>query len=739
MSTIFRTVREMPWKSSHSPETIRDAVVNWRTLNGPRGGNISSVCRCRVNPGVIRAGSFAGDIHHFDPGSARWSRCTPPFTERTWITEIIPIRAELNRIVVLSADGMTAVSDNGGESWRPSGFQGGNPGLTCMALHPLHHHFLLGGCMGGLKFSPDGGMTWEDFPYNADFQDVRAVAFHPSDPLQFAAADQLLHRSRVVLTRDGGRTFETLLEPSSHFGRIHSLQFTSAGDTLVAAGFGGDWTVARIEKPFDGDWIPMTAGLLSRKVTCLAASEGSDLYAGTEDQGVLRFHREQQSLQPTDGSRHRMQVKCIDVSEDGTVVAGYQHAGVAVYRSGQWRGFNDGLNARNLRLTAGDARTVMAESGGTLFILDPGSGEWIMENSLHDLRDIHRTGSRFHVCDELRGLHRHDTGDGSWTALETPDGRVQRVAGRCGGGDRQTIVCAEAAGRFRVYREDGAGGWEQLGGLIEGPLEIFRLACGSDWTALSTVAGVYRLQDGESNWSRAAVDSPSEIRPVAASKNHPDWLYAGIRNELILSTDKGKTFPANYVHRFPSRVTALHVSGDILDTVWLGTENGGVYACFSGNFWHRVAPRETGVTINDLHVYEDRGVHLLCAVDGISGGAAVLPAVKLSYERIDSRRLKLLFSLFNPCMDLEVDLYLVQIAGELPPVYYHFQDGELQAKSTPVYDRFKVKKGTYSDSIYIGDVATAENKENRFCAAICEAGTLVPITSPSGFAVRAQS
>lgn len=126
---------------------------------------------------------------------------------------------------------------------------------------------------GALKRSPDGGMTWEDFPIpgSANESGPYIAAIDPNDPqIVYVRLDSLA--GKLLVTRDGGETWETVFEAE---GKLKGFALSPDG------------TEVRIGGDVDGLWKANTDDLAFEKmsdisVRCLTWTEDA-LYMCTRE------------------------------------------------------------------------------------------------------------------------------------------------------------------------------------------------------------------------------------------------------------------------------------------------------------------------------------------------------------------------------------------------------------------------------------------------------------------------
>ncbi|MBC9714377.1 S8 family serine peptidase [Streptomyces sp. TRM66268-LWL] len=188
--------------------------------------------------------------------------------------------ADPDRVYVAYANnrgqGLMATTD-GGEHWKNLHH---DTYFTAVAGDPRDADTLWLGGPGGLYKSTDGGET------------IAKVEEGPVTAIEFHGSKMLVGGDRLLTSTDGGRTFR-----AGDTGRlpVRIKDFEQIGTTLYAAA-GSYWETALprggrgVLRSTDGGrtWQNVSTGLQNLDVTSLA-TDGEDLYAGTEYGGVHRL------------------------------------------------------------------------------------------------------------------------------------------------------------------------------------------------------------------------------------------------------------------------------------------------------------------------------------------------------------------------------------------------------------------------------------------------------------------
>ncbi len=213
-------------------------------------------------------------------------------------------------------------SGDSGESWEEKGASNGQVfALTVHPADPERVHVSFGNLQGsGLFSTEDGGTTWKNLWHDTHFtavagdpadsdrlwlgtphglyrsdnggDDIELVTEGRVDSIEFAGRKMLIGGDAIRYSTDGGTTFR-----SGDTGQlpIRIGDFERIGDTLYAAST-SYWETALprggrgVLRSTDGGrtWHNISSGLQNLDVTSLA-TDGEDLYAGTEYGGVHRL------------------------------------------------------------------------------------------------------------------------------------------------------------------------------------------------------------------------------------------------------------------------------------------------------------------------------------------------------------------------------------------------------------------------------------------------------------------
>lgn len=728
---LRNNLTDLPWFSpAPVPADFYPGTAHWSDLDGPDGGDIFKVAWSSTESGVVWAGSLYGDIFRYSSETEKWIRRTPRMDRRTWVTGIEFIPEPASRLLASFASGRIMGSDDNGISWndRSSGLPGTTVHIICP--HPVHPALMLAGTDTGLYLSADGAGSWIPFPAGALSGEVTAVCCHPFNSLVFwlAVADRT--GPKILKTSDGGRQFEILFESAGKFLRIHTILTDSSGESLWISGYGGFWGIAWNPDGRPGHWERNDAGLPASIVSCMDGIPGRTLWAGTDGSGVFRLDPDSNRWEVSDPDPDRRFVKSISVLGD-SVAAGCAGSGVALLRKQGWQAGNEGLQAKSITSAAGVESVTGAVTGKQLFVKN---SAWKPVSGFNHVRDICASRSDIWVAGYPDGVFRMHPPENAWEDVGFP--MREAVLIRAKSGDNTLMgLAVPPGGPIHAFLSDlTTGTWTRLGEPLQGPLEIYDADFLKRKTVsravMSTAAGLYFFDSDRNRWEKSEAPPFLNRRPVALSLTEPDKAYAGNGTTLLVSSNGGRLFSGYNAPAFPSDITAIAVTGSLTDTLWIGTEGGGVYVSFMPGFWISLVPDETGIGINRIAPHAQWPSEAVIATDGVSCAQVGLPGLFLTYRRSAPTHphVRIYLEMRNPCSPLKVDFHLVRIPVDEPPVFYRFEQGSLVPVSQPAPYSFILPGDTVMPEILLGEIASGPAGSNPVLAAgLFEQGTWRPV------------
>ena len=241
------------------------------------------------------------------------------------------------RVLALAANGEGPVyallpgavyrSDDGGDTWTPTGGALPQDEVQSLAVNPLDAQSLAVAASGGRVYlSRDGGSTWSESAVSSRDWPVRSIEF---------GAEGVIYAGTLgvglSMTRDGGGTWSEGATPDVVGPFVASIAVHPEDSRIVYAGTAGG--VIRSDDRGES-WHPAMKGLPKGAVLTLAIdpAQTDRLYAGTA-YGVYTSDDGGQNWQPiAKGMFHRNVTSLlIDTQAPGVVYAGTEGGGVFRY------------------------------------------------------------------------------------------------------------------------------------------------------------------------------------------------------------------------------------------------------------------------------------------------------------------------------------------------------------------------------------------------------------------------
>ncbi|MCU0290656.1 MAG: hypothetical protein MUF10_01505 [Thermoanaerobaculaceae bacterium] len=616
-----------------------DAVAGpWRSI-GPNGGDVWTIALAPSQPEVVVAGTgfgvfrsddrgttwvsaglagsevFSLAIHPDDPDTILAGSVRAIFRSTDRGASWEPARVDMAVYRVLdiafspsnpnvayaATDEGVYVSADGGMSWHASaGFCGGyRRGLTFYVLpHPTEPQTLYAtGASAGVCLSRDGGATWTPLDGSGGAGWRARPVMEPGHPNVILAISDI----GVVRTQDGGQTWSpTAVDiPLTDWQRITSLAWP-ASEQAAAFAVRSDGHVFR-STDRGSSWTDVGPG---QGGTYLAAGRTGRLFlTGTVD-GVFVSDDSGASWQSSSSGLTNVHVAAVADTGAGLVVGG---GGMGVFSSqdggATWRLGRDGLP-----WSGGYERPWFLPTQLLPSPWRPGSTLAVTTWGLFDSTDLEHWDTVWQV-DFLAGL---DVTGGAppvgFAVLEQHDwhnGCSDLLVSTAGGSDwtspwpaNQCLtsgivgVAADLLAPPRVYlaqsggrllRSDDSGVTVQSCGPMVPPetwgpwtyAVSTRVVAGELWAF--TEAGIFHSADGCQSWQPL---SPTLTEAVLTAVPHPDrpnLVFAGARQGVLVSHDRGATWAALASHPDVIQVRALAFSQDGR-TLYAGTEGRGVFA-----------------------------------------------------------------------------------------------------------------------------------------------------------------
>lgn len=704
-------------------------------LQGPEGGDVSSLMWDSDESGRLWCGTVSGDMCYMDAATRVWHRVEPPFRPMIKIEQLEGTTGARPSLLALSYRGNLALSSDGGQSWINRFPELADEIIRTVRQHPLHPGFILAGTQSGLLCSPDSGCTWIRFMEGMDVNAITAIAFDERDPLTFFIADSDGFSGRVLMTVNGGYSFEVILEGEDFFSQIHTLIYQDSTQNLWAAGTGYGWRVARARIDQEISWRNLDNGLPVSAVTCMTGSPDGRIVIGSNGGGLYSYLEDKDFWRRLDIEPRRRYVRCITASGHG-IAAGFAENGVAMEQSGEWVETNSSLFARNISRIQRFGNELMVVSDEQLFIRTADNC-WKLLPGFQLVQDVLAHGSKCYTSGLYSGIFRRSTRDSSWEDLDLPVSRALLVRTTSQGVLFVMTMVKRDRVRFFSFDPEPLGNRKSwidcsqdlpISGIVYDFAVDF--ASGTLFITVSTSRGIFCYDSYTDSWMPSQLPDTVRVLSLYRSRHSPDVLYAAAGRQLLKSLDFGRSFEEEPIGEFPSKISSLTLSGLGFESIWISTENGGVYVSHYPDCWNALRPDEVSLPINQIAVDTVNQGVMYCGTRGISCWKLAIPYLLLRQEPdMESGGQKLMLTLANPARTMEVDIHLLLLWPSGRSFEYLDMDSRLLTRSAqPRPHRITLLAETTHPEICLGVILPELVATGlRPAVALCVPGRFHPI------------
>ncbi len=576
-------------------------------LRGPEGGDISSLLWAPDRPDRLWCGTVSGDLCFRDGIFGQWERVEPPFRPMIKIEALAATTGARAALLAISFRGNLAVSTDQGRTWRNRFPELSEEIIRSIHQHPLHPGYVLAGTQTGLFCSPDSGQTWTRFMDRFETTAITAIAFDSENPLTFFIADSDGFSGRVLMTTNGGFTFESILEGEDFFSQIHTLIYQESSRSLLAAGTGYGWRVARAVIDEEIMWKNLENGLPVSAITCMTCCPDGRVIIGSNGGGLYCYSDQKDFWRRMDIEPRRRYVRCVAASSGG-LAAGFSENGVAMEISGEWIEKNENLFARNISRIQRFGNELLVVSDEQLFIR-MADFSWKVLPGFQLVQDVLAHGSKCYTSGLYSGIFRRITHLPTWEDLDLPVSRALLVRTTSQGVLFVMTMVKRDRVRFYSFDQEPLGErnpWRDCSQdlPIAGLVHDFAVdyASGTLFITVTTSRGIFCYDSYTDSWMPSQLPDTIRVTCLYRSRHSPDVLYAAAGRQLLKSLDFGRSFENDPVGEFPSKISSLTLSGMGFESIWISTENGGVYVSHFPDCWNALRPDELSLPINQIAV-----------------------------------------------------------------------------------------------------------------------------------------
>ncbi|MCD4652570.1 hypothetical protein K8T06_01390 [bacterium] len=704
-------------------------------LKGPEGGDISSLHWCPNTPSRLWCGSASGGLYCRDLKTHVWKNVEPPFRPMIKIESLETAIGARQNLLVLSQQGDLALSKNQGETWTNNFPALKNETIRVLRHHPLHPGLVFAGTQSGLFTSPDSGLTWSRFFDRVSRNTITAIAFHTKDPLTFFVADTNGFSARVLMTVNGGYSFDILIEGEEYFNQIHTLHYLEEAQTLWVAGAGYGWRVARAQIHDSITWDPVDHGLPVSSITCMAVTSDNRIIIGSNGGGIYEYQDSRETWRRLDIEPRRRYVRCMAASTSG-LAAGFSENGVTIEINGEWIDSNEELYTRNISRIQRSGHELIVVSDGQLFIRSTNK-KWKPLTGFQLVQDVLSHDSICYTSGLYSGIFRRMPPNNFWENLDLPVSRAILVRTTSTGKLHVLTNVKHDRIRFYAFEPEAlntAARWNDCSQdlPISSIVQDFAVDEADDtlFITVATSRAVYCYDSFTDSWMPSQLPENYRITCLYRSRLSPDLLYAAAGKYLLKSLDFGRSFENEPVYEFPSKISSLTLSGLGFETIWISTENGGIYVSHLQNCWNSLFADETALPINQIAIDTKQQGVMYCGTRGISCWKLAIPSVNLRMKQNNPNQDgKLFLTLHNPTLDMEVEIHFLRVLQARKPIeYLILENGVFMPSLSPKPLRIRFKGKSEYPEIFIGTVPVELLIRNATPAiAVCVPGKFHPV------------
>ncbi|HPQ40154.1 MAG TPA: hypothetical protein PLV45_07240 [bacterium] len=606
---------------------IRGAFTD---LEGPEGGDIASLLWCPGHANRLWCGTASGDLCFMNPDSTAWNTVEPPFRPMMKIEHIEISHGARDTLLAVSNQGQLAVSGDYGKTWTRDFPVFEEIAVRSVKHHPLHPGLVFAGTQSGLFCSPDGGFTWGRFFGPAPHTAITAVAFHPDDPLTFFIADSNGFSASVLMTTNGGQSFEALIEGEDYFNQIHTMFYVKNTNGLWVAGSGYGWRVARANIEDTITWDPMDHGLPISSITAMTQTLDDRIIIGSNGGGIYSYQTEKESWRRIDIEPRRRYVRCLAGSKGG-LAAGFAENGVAMEVDGEWVECNQRLFARNISRVQRVGDELIVVSDEQLFMRSE-ERQWKRLTGFQLVQDVLGHGPVCYTSGLYSGIFQRRAPETTWDNLDLPVSRASLVRTTSQGRLHVMTNVKRDRIRFYAYEADAItpeARWRDCSQDLPVSSLVQDFAVDeADNTLYITVAtnrGVFCYDSFTDSWMPSQLPENQRVTCLYRSRHSPDVLYAAAGRYLLksLSTSNRSGSFRRKFHRSHFQAWDLKRSGYPRSTAV------STYPIWStaGMLWSRMKPLSPLTRSPSI-----RGTRASCIAEPVVSRAGSLQSPQLNSE-----------------------------------------------------------------------------------------------------------
>jgi photosystem II stability/assembly factor-like uncharacterized protein len=601
------------WVGYYAPDGIavsHDGGETWST-GAPGLGDNPVFDLLHLAGDILWAANRDGLIRSNDAG-ASWSLASD---ERLPSAAAFALAADASGQIYAGFDGHGLYLRNTDRGmWEPLGNEEklGTSTVLSLAVSPDGRHIYAGTAGRGLSASQDAGHSWT-YAFSDDY--VANIAIDPSDPRTAVAS----LRDRLVRTRDGGDSWETLSIPWARDEIVsllwmadptagHLSQMEATGILLAGSGKGQVYCSQDVGRSWQesGNRVPTQGGVLA------LTTAGVRLLVGTWT-GIYASSPARSAIGPQLAMR-----QCSDLSPNWTYISpslGIPHS-----------------NA----LLSTDSRLLIGTRAG-LFQWQPTARNWVqvpLEAPLsHDIQSGGVTALATGTSTEqvayagtLAGaLYRTDSGGTNWVHVPT-NLEIGMRALAVSPVDANRLYMLAAWERVYESRDGGKswkGHWTGLGVTTEAislaidPVEPSTIYLGTN-------SGLFRSRYGGKDWQSVGhlLNGQTVLslvaHPAPNAEDENSIIYIGATRGAYHSRDGGDTIAPWGQGLEGVSVTAIVFDPNDLRDVYAGTAYAGLFRSVDrGETWRPIGPPKLSEEIVETMSWSPEGELFVASSGGV--------------------------------------------------------------------------------------------------------------------------